>query len=180
MFVYFINKSNCIDGIDKTVAYEMIEQYGENYMAEILLATNTFGLDMAEGEEICNPKARSDEYSEIEVIARVLYAESGRMMDDQMSVANVMYNPTQNSRLWALAVNEATRMANGYAPSWTPSGFTTQRNYRSVKCFLEGLSYSGGIFYFNSVQIYDIYICGYGVIDSYNLLTTDEIANLSG
>lgn len=201
-----------IDGLNRRDVTNMISEYGEEYEAEILLASNFFGMDMSEEEET-NSLARSDVYSELEVIARVIYAESSYDLIDEGGVAWVIYNrsiahsisaykvvtavgtdgaydfggyrsddyynPGTSDVTWSYAVTHGSLLSRGYKPNITPSGFSSQKNFRSVGSFQGKLTWTGGTFYYNGDRIYDIYVVGYGVVTSYNLLSSSEITNLN-
>ena len=208
---YFDPKCNCyIDGLNMNQARQMISEYGIDYEAEILLASNFFGVDMLEGDDCYSGLARSDSYGEIETIARVLYAESNVNTYDQAGVAwviynraqtgrwkdayavvtasgqfsgyqsNLYYNPNQSSSTWTTAVNEAVRLSVGNIPYRKPAGFSSQKNFVSVSTFQKNLTSSSGKLYYRGTEIYDVYIVGYGVVTSATTLKSSEITALSG
>ena len=163
-----------IDGMNQRQAANMISKYGVEYEAEILLATNFFGLDMT-AEEETSPLARADQFGTAGTIARVLYAESSYDVMDQAGVAWVVYNrsvawkktpyaivtsgefvgyqspsyynPDTTSKTWSSAVKEATYLSTGRTPTQKPSGFGSQKFFCSVKYFQPNISYDGINFY---------------------------------
>lgn len=199
-----------IDGMSQYAVSRMIDQYGAEYEAEILLASNYYGLDLSDGMAT-NSLARSGSYSEVEVIARVIYAESNVDLTDQGGVAWVIYNrrialgktayqivtatgqftaygsycyynPDTSKASWAFATTHASLLSRGYKPNVTPSGFSNQRNFRAILTFQKGLSFSGGQLYYKGERIYDVYIVGYGKLDytDFNFLKSTDFSDMEG
>lgn len=198
-----------IDGINMRKAVSLIEQYKE-YEAEILLATNFFGVDWIDKAEE-SALFSTTSYGEVETVARVLFAESNCVAADQLGVAWVIYNrklsssfpnsayevvvqggqfsgygadqyynPTTTSALWTNAVNMAVRLVAGNTPGSVPSYYYNQVYFRSIASMQSNITQSGTTLYYGGSAISKVSIIGYGNITSTSQINSNAVTNMRG